>query len=82
MQMEMLRKKIWNGAMETKMERPTRVESESIIEDGNQSDPAHGIIEDERYNELLARGRALEVKVLVGFADDSRLRRCCTKKLD
>lgn len=61
--------------METKMERPTRVESESITKDGSQGDPAHGIIEDRRYNELLARGRALEVKVLVGFVDDSRLRR-------
>ena len=64
------------------MERPTRVKSESIIEVGSQGDPAHGTIEDSRYNELLAQGRALEVKVMVGFVDHSRLRGCCTKKPD
>lgn len=56
------------------MERSTRGESESITKDGSQGDL--------NYNELLSRGRALEVKVLVGFVDDSRLRRVCTKKPD
>ncbi|MDA8114460.1 MAG: hypothetical protein M0Z43_07000 [Acidithiobacillus sp.] len=64
------------------MERPTQVESESIIKDESRGNPDSGIIKDARYKKLLAQGRALEVKVLVGFVDDSRLRRVCTKKPD
>ncbi|MBU2773304.1 hypothetical protein HMI48_05110 [Acidithiobacillus ferrooxidans] len=60
------------------MERSARVESESIIEDRSQGDPDYGAVsanpdEDARYKDLLAQGRSLEVKVLVGFVDFTRL---------